>query len=232
MKENLLKYLLVFYYCSHYFQSTNDRRHPQWVLSKQEDFMRIIRGFYFYVFQHKAWKNPKYILATTHVVFNYKGYISSNGTVFCVNWPTREAWCSNTFASHLCGLGLTLTLGCMWDVFHPSQPMSGGFPLGVFFHTQKGSKLFCLELSHKASWPGQNSSGWRKINGFTELYRTRRGYNGYNVRATFLEIFILVKVLYIYLCIIVDSLNTSCISQHVPFLLISLHLTQHFAWWK
>ena len=54
----------------------------------------------------------------------------------------------NTFASQRYGPGSTP--GCMWDVFHPSQPMPGGFPLGVFFHPQKGSKLFQLELSHKA----------------------------------------------------------------------------------
>ena len=63
---------------------------------------------------------------------------------------------SNTFASRCYGLGLILTVGYMWDVFHPSQPMPGGFPLGVFFHPQKGSNLFHLELSHKANWPGQN----------------------------------------------------------------------------
>ena len=63
-----------------------------------------------------------------------------------------EAWWrrGNTLASHHYDLGLTLSPGRMWDVFHPSQPIPGGFPLGVFFHPQKGSKLFCLELSHKA----------------------------------------------------------------------------------
>ena len=67
-----------------------------------------------------------------------------------------EAWwrCGNTFASHRYGPGSTP--GHMWDIFHPSQPMPGGFPLGVFFHPQKGSKLFHLEPSHKANWPGQN----------------------------------------------------------------------------
>ena len=54
-------------------------------------------------------------------------------------------------ASHRYVLGSTL--GRMLDVFHPSQPMPGGFPLGVFFHPQKGSKLFHLEPSHKANWP-------------------------------------------------------------------------------
>ena len=53
-------------------------------------------------------------------------------------------------------LSLDSTPGRMWDVFHPSQPMPGGFPLGVFFHPQKGSKLFHMEPSHKANWPGQN----------------------------------------------------------------------------
>ena len=43
----------------------------------------------------------------------------------------------------------------MWDIFHPSQPMPGGFPWGVFFHHKKDSKLFwfsleLLRLSHKA----------------------------------------------------------------------------------
>ena len=65
----------------------------------------------------------------------------------------------------VCKLAAILTSLCsvictesreMWDVFHPSQPMPGGFPLGVFFHPQRGSKLFWLEPSHKADWPGQN----------------------------------------------------------------------------
>ena len=70
----------------------------------------------------------------------------------------EACWCrGNTFASYHYSLGLTLTLNCMWDVFHPSQSMSGGFPLVVFFHPQRGSKLFHLELSHKASLGlGQN----------------------------------------------------------------------------
>ena len=34
----------------------------------------------------------------------------------------------NTFASHCYDPGSTL--GRMWDVFHPSQPMAGGFPWG------------------------------------------------------------------------------------------------------
>ena len=57
-----------------------------------------------------------------------------------------EAWWrrSSTFASYRYGPGSTP--GCVWDVFHPSQPMPCGFPLGVFFHPQKGSKLFHLEL--------------------------------------------------------------------------------------
>ena len=68
---------------------------------------------------------------------------------------TLKAWwhCGNMFASHRYSLGSTPS--CMWDVFHPSQPMPGGFPLGVFY-PQKGSKLFQLELSHKADWPGLN----------------------------------------------------------------------------
>ena len=56
-------------------------------------------------------------------------------------------------ASHCSGLSpgccLGLTLCHTWDVFHPSQPMPAGFPLGVFFHPQKGSKLFQLKASHK-----------------------------------------------------------------------------------
>ena len=55
-------------------------------------------------------------------------------------------WChGNTFASHRYGPGSTL--GCMWDVFHPLQIMLGGFLLIVFFHPQKGLKLFHLEPS-------------------------------------------------------------------------------------
>ena len=47
-----------------------------------------------------------------------------------------------TRSSYHYGLGSTPTPSHMWDVFHPSQPMPGGFPLRVFFHPQKGSKLF------------------------------------------------------------------------------------------
>ena len=79
---------------------------------------------------------------------------------------TTEAWWrrGNTLTSHCygpclspgCCLGSTLTPDRMWDVFRSSQPMPGGFPLGVFFHPEKGSKLFQLEPFHKANWPGQN----------------------------------------------------------------------------
>ena len=62
-----------------------------------------------------------------------------------------------------------LTLGRICDVFHPSHPMPGGFPLGIFFHPQKGSKLSRLEPYHKADGPARTCSGWRKINGFTFL---------------------------------------------------------------
>ena len=71
---------------------------------------------------------------------------------------TLEAWWrrGNMFASHCYGLGSTLIPGPRWDVFHPSQPMPGGFPHRVFFHAQKGSKLFRLEPSHKTRGLGQN----------------------------------------------------------------------------
>ena len=50
-----------------------------------------------------------------------------------------------------------LSPGHMWDVFHPSQPMPGGFPLRGFLPPSEGlEKLFRLEPSHKANWPGQN----------------------------------------------------------------------------
>ena len=67
-----------------------------------------------------------------------------------------EAWwhCGNTFASHCYDLGSILTfgphVGCLSSI---SMPMLGGFPLGVFFHPQKGLKLFRLEPSHKAYLP-------------------------------------------------------------------------------
>ena len=69
-----------------------------------------------------------------------------------------EAWWhhSNTFTSHRYDLDLTLTPGCMWDVFHPPQSMLGGFSLGGFFHPQEGSKLVQPKPSHKANKPGQN----------------------------------------------------------------------------
>ena len=77
----------------------------------------------------------------------------------------------NTFAaSHR--YGPDLTLGDMWDVFHPSQPKPDGFPLGVFFHPQKGSKLFHLEPSHKADGLARTCPGWRKINGFTFIAKS------------------------------------------------------------
>ena len=77
----------------------------------------------------------------------------------CCLKVTTEAWwrSGNTFASYRYSLSssphgccMVLTLTHMWDVFHPSQPMPGGFPLRVFFHPQKGLKLFHLEPSHKA----------------------------------------------------------------------------------
>ena len=69
---------------------------------------------------------------------------------------TVEAWGrrGNMFASHR--YSLDSTLGHMEDVFRPSQPMPAGFPIGVFLHPQKGSKLFWIKLSNKADWPGQN----------------------------------------------------------------------------
>ena len=66
-------------------------------------------------------------------------------------------WCrGNMFASHHYGLAFTLTLGHMWDVFHPSQIMPGSVPLGFSSTLMKGLKLFRLEPSQKADWPGQN----------------------------------------------------------------------------
>ena len=43
--------------------------------------------------------------------------------------------------------------------------MPGGFPLGVFFQSQNDSKLFSLELSHKADGLSRTCSGRCKING-------------------------------------------------------------------
>ena len=68
------------------------------------------------------------------------------------NWlpgDDMEAWWhrGNTFASHHYGLGSTL--GCMWDVFHSSQPMPGGFPLGVFFHPLRNWN----RLIRPTAWP-------------------------------------------------------------------------------
>ena len=68
---------------------------------------------------------------------------------FCCDYWWRRG---STFTSHCYGLGSTPTMGHMWDVFHPSQPMPGGFPLWVFFHPQKDLRLFHLEPSHKANW--------------------------------------------------------------------------------
>ena len=38
----------------------------------------------------------------------------------------------------------------MWDIFHPSQPMPGGFPLRVFFHPHPLSACVCVFLSVQA----------------------------------------------------------------------------------
>ena len=82
-------------------------------------------------------------------------YIILCGSFYAATLAVEALWRrGNTFASNR--YSLVSTLGCMWDVFHPSQPMPGGFPLEVFFHPQKGSKLFHLEPSHKANWPVQN----------------------------------------------------------------------------
>ena len=84
-------------------------------------------------------------------------------------WHRKTRSPLTAMASPDCCLWLGLTQCHMWDVFRPSQPMPGGFPLGVFVHPQKGSKFFWLEPSHKANWPGlaRTCSVWRKINGFT-----------------------------------------------------------------
>ena len=88
---------------------------------------------------------------------NGRGIKKCRSSFYNICWHTEAWWRrGNTFASHRYSLDLTLTPGHMWDVFHPSQLMPGGFPLGVFFQPQTGSKLFQLELSHKADWPGQN----------------------------------------------------------------------------
>ena len=66
-----------------------------------------------------------------------------------------EAWWrrDNTFAFHSYGLGSIPTLGCMWDVFHPSQPMPSGFPLRR----------------------AQNCSVWNRLIRPTDLARTCSG---------------------------------------------------------
>ena len=92
----------------------------------------------------------------------------------------RYYWCNvklvpcNTFASHGYGQVRLQLWDRMWDVFHPSQPMPGGFPLRVFFHPQKGLKLFWLEPSHKANQPVRTCSRWGKINGFAFTWCIRR----------------------------------------------------------
>ena len=98
-------------------------------------------------------------------------------TFFCKIFSTHVFTWLHTFTSHRYGLSLSpscccdwclgSTLGNMWDVFHPSQPMPGSFPLGVFFHPQNCSKLFHLEQSHILTGLARTCSGWRKINGFT-----------------------------------------------------------------
>ena len=79
----------------------------------------------------------------------------------CV-WKGRHTW-QTMFITRLgCAvvthspMGWVWLLGHMWDVFHPSQPMPGGFPHGVFFHPQKGSKFFSFEPALKSisSWLG------------------------------------------------------------------------------
>ena len=105
------------------------------------------------------------------------GYCRLGGTVVTHSPLTAAAWVwvltleawwhrGNTFTCHHYGLGLTQTPGCMWGVFYPLQPMPGGFPLD-FLPPWGGLKLFRLELSHKANWPGKNFFWLCKINGFT-----------------------------------------------------------------
>ena len=50
--------------------------------------------------------------------------------------------------------------------------MTGGFPLEVFFHPQKGLKTIS-DLNHliRPTDLARTCSGWRKINGFTFLLR-------------------------------------------------------------
>ena len=98
--------------------------------------------------QHACYQNEYFIIR----VFQSNHILSLNSHQPSCLWQSGSYWRrGNIFASHR--YGLSSTLDHMWDVFHPSQPMPGDFPLMVSFHPQKGLKFFRLEPSHKANWP-------------------------------------------------------------------------------
>ena len=53
-----------------------------------------------------------------------------------------EACWRRDSTSHRYGLGSTPNPGRMWNVFHPSQPMPGGFPLGFSSTLRRAQKRF------------------------------------------------------------------------------------------
>ena len=82
------------------------------------------------------------------------------GTVVTCSLLTATAWVQ------------VLAAAWVWlcshvGVFHPSQPMPGGFPLG-FSSTLRRARN-CSDWNHliRSTGLARTCSGWRKINGFT-----------------------------------------------------------------
>ena len=106
------------------------------------------------------------------IIYEWGNFLKGGTTVFDhakEYLHVTQAWWrrGNMFTSHRYDLGSILTPGCMWDVFHPSQPMPGGFPLG--FSSTFRRAWNCSDWNHLLRPTGlaRDCSGWRKINGFT-----------------------------------------------------------------
>ena len=71
---------------------------------------------------------------------------------------------------HHYNLGLIPTRGHMWDVFYPSQPMPGGFPLWIFSTLRRARNCYDWNCLIRLTGLTRTCSGWRKINGFSFYY--------------------------------------------------------------
>ena len=66
----------------------------------------------------------------------------------------------NTFASH--HYGPCSTPGCIWDVFHPSQPIPGGFPMGFSSTLRRAWNCTDWNRLIRPASLARTCSGWRK----------------------------------------------------------------------